>query len=57
MISMRKKIGVFIISTFIILSFHRIVYALETGTHRAINLKIATSTINDFSLNQYLKSP
>ena len=53
---MQKRINVFIIFIFTFLFFHKIIFALETDTHRAINLKIATYMMNGFSLNQHLKS-
>jgi hypothetical protein len=53
---MRKSISIFKISILIILLFYNLTFALETDTHKAINLHIAESPLNGFSINQYLKN-
>jgi len=51
---MIRKITI-IIATFLSVIFcYEFVSALETTTHRLINLKIANSKIGEFSLNDYL---
>ena len=54
---MFSKLRTTIIKIFIIvLLIQGTAFALDLSTHRAINLHIANSTMNGFSLDQYLKS-
>ena len=50
-----KIIQIFI-SIILTLTVIRVSMALDTSTHRMINNKIADSTLNGFSLDQYIKN-
>lgn len=54
---MRTKLWIAICKILAIVLFIRgTAFALNPSTHRAINLEVANSTMNGFSLDQYLKS-
>ncbi|MCC7201612.1 MAG: hypothetical protein IT393_02960, partial [Nitrospirae bacterium] len=51
-----RKIALTIIVILQIFSFHKITFALNVETHKAINLNIAQSTLDGFSVDYYLKN-